>query len=99
MQEMLSSQIGAAGLSVYAIQWLKNTNKIAWVGAGTDKLNRVLSALLAALSVVGVSVQFDQTAGVLTISGLTVASVVALGWNWVTQFVFQEVIYRSAVKK
>lgn len=99
MQELLSSQIGAAGISVYIIQWLKNAAKIPVVTQSSDKVNRILSALLAAVAVVGIQVQFDQAGGVLTITGLTLASVVTLGWNWIVQIVLQEVVYKGAVKK
>jgi len=99
MNELISSQIGAAGISVYLIQWLKNTTKLPWINDATNQLNRWLSAFLAALAVVGIHVEFDQTVGILTVTGLTIAAVVPLAWNFITQFVLQEVIYRGAVKK
>lgn len=98
-EAVLGTQISAAGIAVYLIQWLKNTNKIPWVSASTDKLNRVLSVILAALATVGVNVQFDQAAGSLLITGLSLTTALTLGWKLVEQFVFQELIYRGAAKK
>lgn len=99
MQETLGPQIGAAGVAVWLIQWLKSTKLAPFIHEGTDKLNRVLSALIAALATVGIHVEFDQTGGVLTVTGLTLSAALPLVWSYLQQLVMQEVIYRSAVKK
>ena len=99
MNEALGSQVGAAGLAVFLIEWLKSHPSLKWITATTDRLNRFLSALLAALATVGIAAQFDAQQGVLVISGLQLSSILTLLWNFVIQWVLQETIYKGAVKK
>lgn len=98
MDDMFGSQVGAAGLAVYVIQWLKNNPKLSWISSSTDRLNRVLSALLAALATVGIRISFDAVSGVLTVSGLELGTILSLLWNWVIQLILQEILYKGAVK-
>jgi hypothetical protein len=95
----LASQVTASGLVVWALQWLKNTNKFPWVNENTAALNRILAALLAAASAVGITYTYEPTAGVLAFTGLTAPAVLAFVWKVLTSVVLQEVIYRSTVKK
>jgi hypothetical protein len=99
VNDLFGSQIGAAGVAVYIIEWLKAQPRLKWITASTDRLNRLLSALLAALATVGIQTQFDPASGTLTITGLSLASILSLLWSWLVQFVLQELVYKGAVKK
>lgn len=98
MQELFQTQVTAAAVVVWLLQWLKNS-KFPWVSSITDKTNRALSALAAAAVAVGVRWDFDLDKGTLLVTGLTIAAALSFLGQFVSQFAFQELIYRGTVKK
>ena len=85
----------SSALSVYLIQKLKDSKYFPWLTAETAKLNRVASALLAALGAVGLQYQWTSSTHTLVITNLTL-SVIGLGiWHWLQHFTLQEVVYRA----
>lgn len=94
MQQMVVGYIGAAGL-----QWLKRQKWFPLVSnASATWVQRVFSALVATAAASGIAYSWDNTAGVLTITGLTAASLLHFGWDVIQQFVAQHLAYHVGVK-
>jgi hypothetical protein len=93
----LSDQIPLALISTYALQWLKASKFFPWLTMETQTLNRIVGIAIAFLTSVGVLVSFDHVAGVLTVTGLTLANlghaVIRFGQQWT----FQQASYRLVV--
>jgi hypothetical protein len=67
----------------YLLQFLKNSPYFPWLNAGTETLNKWLSALAATVATVGI--HWTYASDTLTITGLSAASL----WHLVTNIVFQ----------
>lgn len=83
---------------VYVLETVKRVRAIPWVTQETRKLNRALSLAMAAAAAVGVHFNFDPDAGVLTIAGLQLSSIVHGVWEWVKQASLQQFTYDVAVQ-
>lgn len=64
-----------------------------WLSEARPGVIRMFSALLATLTVIGITWQYDAS-GTLTITGLTVANAFASVWEVLKQYVFQESGFR-----
>jgi len=95
----LTAHLTTAAVIVYAIEWLKRSRGFSFLAADTTTINRIVSALLAAVAAVGINWTYDSSQGVLTITGLTLVSVTATGWEWVKQFAVQQVLYDGVIQK
>jgi hypothetical protein len=99
---LLSNQVGISVLAVYALEWAKRTEKISWVSANTDRLNRVIAVVVAFLTSVGF--QFAMTGswltgGVLTVTIPSLPAIVSVLLHSLAQVGIQESFYRAAVKR
>jgi hypothetical protein len=99
----LATQVTLSALSVAFIQWLKNTESITWIHAGTSTLNRALSGVLAILSAVGVHISWAAAVATpgtytLTFTGVTLTGIGLMAWGIVKSMAFNELTYRMAVK-
>ena len=92
------SHLTAGAVVVYALQWLKAAGWCRWVTQDTKTLNRSLSAVAAALIAFGISATGDATAG-WTISIPPAQALIAGVWEWVKQFVVQQLVWDTAVQK
>ncbi len=93
----LGNQFALALISTYALQWLKQSKLFPWLTVETQTLNRLVGAAIAFLSSVGILVSFDHVAGVLTVSGLTVANLLHAGARFLQQWAFQQAAYKGLV--
>ena len=93
----LGNQFALALISTYALQWLKQSKLFPWMTVETQTLNRLVGAAIAFLSSVGILVSFDHVAGVLTVSGLTVANLLHAGARFLQQWAFQQAAYKGLV--
>lgn len=92
------SHLTAGAVVVYALQWLKAANWFPWITNNSKVLNRVLSAIAAALIAFGISATGDSSSG-WTIH-VPPLMVLLLGvWEWVKQFVAQQLIFDGVVQK
>ena len=92
--QTLVTQTFSAGGIVYIIQQLKKSGWFPMLTNDTKKLNQLASAFGALLSGAAIHYNWDQAAGVITITGVTSASLVLLIWHTAQQFVGQEYIYQ-----
>lgn len=104
MQQELLSQLTSAAMVVYGLEAIKKMEAVAFITDKTKGLNRLLGALGALLAAVGIHFAFDTTAAeagtyVITITGLTTASVLHGVWHWASQWALQQLAYDSAISK
>lgn len=93
------SQLTLSAVVVWLLEWLKGAGWFPLVsGASSERMKRLFGASVAALAAVGITYQYDPTAGVLVISGLTLSSVGHFAWVWLQNFVSQQLIYHGIVK-
>lgn len=95
----LTAHAVTGALVVYAIQWAKKSGAIPWLHEHTRALNRLVSAILAAIAAFGIDWTYDATHGTLLITGLTLASILTSGWEFLKQLVIQQMIYDGVVDK
>jgi hypothetical protein len=93
----IETQVVASAVTVWLLQWAKNTRKIPWITQDTATLNRLLSALAAAAAAVGIHASYS--AGTLTITGLTLSGIVLAALTWLKAFAFNEIIYQAAYNR
>lgn len=97
-QEILS-QFTSAAVVVYVLQLIKRSTWFPWLTIETKKANRIVAALGAAASALGVHFAFDMQAGSLLITGLTVTGVLHGGWHWLNAMAIQQTLYDGVVAK
>lgn len=98
MDQLLQNQVGIGFLVVWLIQRAKAAGWLKFVNDDTGKLNRFLSALAATLAAVGITVHYDPSGGVLTLTGLTLANAIAFVSTLLSQGAIQEVLYQVGFK-
>lgn len=81
----------------YLIQHLKDSpaKALQWLSSEHPKVVRGFSAMLAALTAIGITFQFSG--GVLTISGLTAENLVQLAATGISQFILQDSAFRVLI--
>ena len=98
MADIVTTQITASALVVYGIELMKKTSWLPWITRTSDNVNRTVSTLLAAATALGIHSTFDASRGTLVITGLTMASLLHFGLDWLRSFVFQQMIYKGVIK-
>jgi len=93
-ETVFGSQFILAYATTFILQWLKEKPWFPWISYETEKLNKLVSYTVAFLTGLGVYVVFDKAAGVLTISGLTLANLYHALTHMGGQLVLQQVAYR-----
>ena len=93
---ILMTQFTAGGIAVWLINKLKVwLGKIGIVQNMVSKIARIVAAIVAAVAAIGISITFDPTAGVLTVTGLTWAALGTGIWEWLKQYVIQTVLWKG----
>jgi hypothetical protein len=93
------SQFTLSAILVWLMQKLKEAPWFpVWTAKTQLNVQRAYAAVVAALGAVAINVSFDATAGVLTVTGLTVANVGGSVWSWVQSFVMQQGWYHGIFK-
>ena len=95
MDQSLQNQLILNAIIVGLMQHLKNSKWFPWLHAESEKLNRWVAIILAGLASLGVHSNFDRASGVLTITGLTTATIVPGIYNWIVSFISQQVIFKA----
>lgn len=93
MNEAIGSQVSTALVFVWLLEKVKASKWFPSINDQTGRLNRVIAFLVAIASAAGIHAVFDVEAGVLTITGLTMATVSHFGWDVIEQVVLQEAGY------
>jgi len=87
---------GTALMAALAIQALKNSGWATWFNRETGRANLFLSAVVAAVTSVGIHFAYDATAGTIVITGVTMAAAHAL-YQTSLQFSAQHVWYKAII--
>jgi len=85
-------------MASYLIQFLKDhpAKLLAWITKEHPKVLRGFCAFVAALTAVGITFSFE--AGVLTVTGLTIAALSNFIMTGVSQFVLQHSAFRLLIR-
>jgi hypothetical protein len=81
------------------MEWLKKANWFPWVSAQSDKANKIIAALLAAITAAGIHYTYDASAATLTFTGISLAGMGHAVWHWLQSYAVQETVYRGAFHK
>lgn len=94
----IMTHLTTGAVVVYAIEWLKQWPQFRWMTADSGQINRLVSALAAAAIAFGISAQGDASTG-WTITIPSAAVLAGGGWEFIKQFMLQQVIFDGVVQK
>jgi len=97
VQSDATAVITASGVSAWLINLLKNSEKIPWISNNTRTLNTAISAMLAVAASIGIGMTFDDTHGVLTITGLTLTGLLTGLYAALKSFVMNQLILHGVL--
>ena len=92
---VLATSLTAGGITVAAIQWLKNSKYFPWITKEKVVLLRFISGFCAAATSVGIHSVWTSDTHTLVISGITVTAVATAAWVFLKQCVMNEMIWRA----
>jgi hypothetical protein len=92
---VLLTSFTISGITVAAINWLKRSKYFPWITKEKVWLLRVLSAVVATASSVGITHVWNSTDHSILISNLTVATLWAFAWALTKQFTMNETIFQA----
>ncbi len=95
----LTAHITAGATAVYAIETLKRSQWFPWLTADTKSLNRLVNVALAAAAAFGINWNYDANTGTLMITGLTTTAAMGMLWEFLKQYVVQQLVYDGVVHK
>lgn len=99
---VLSTQITLSGLSVLALQKLKNSPWAPWFHRQSDRLNTAFSGFLALLAAIGIHMTWAHGSlpgqYMFTVSGVTLIGIAGGIWAVTKSLVLNEIIYRGTAK-
>lgn len=99
---VLSTQVTAAAMTVWALQKLKDAPWFPLLQHGQKSISRAASAIASAFVSIGIGYTWTKNADgshVLMLAIPTLPILVAGVWHWGQQFAFNELIYQSTVNK
>lgn len=81
------------------LELLKSNRFAPFINHYSPWVNRTTAIAIAFLTALGVTIDFDSAAGVLTIGGLLPEQMLRLGLTWLLNFGVQELVYRQFVNQ
>lgn len=98
----LSTQVALNIVFSYLIERLKQSNLVPWFNSRWPRwAQRGVAIAVSGLTVVGVHFTTSHAGAgtyVITVTGLSMASVISSGMAWLKSFVFQEIAYQKLIK-
>jgi hypothetical protein len=95
----LTAHLTTGAVVVYVIEWLKASGWVPWIRADSTTLNRLVSAVTAAAVAFGINWTYTPDTGTLVVQGLTLSSLALTFWEWLKQYVVQQLVYDGVVQK
>lgn len=95
--DKLSTQLTLGMLVPYILEWLKGQKWFPAMGPNNPWLNRIVAAIIAGAAGFGITGHFESSAGVLTITGLTLANIQQGLFHSVLQYLLQHTVYKTAI--
>ncbi len=96
-QEQIVTQVVLSAIAAQLMEFAKRSPWVPWITQHSKWVNTLTASLLAAFTAAGMHFNYESTAGVITITGVTLISVLHFLWEWVQSFVFQHLIFKAAV--
>ena len=94
----IMAHLTTGAVIVYSIEWLKRWPAFTWISADKGTVNRVVSAIAAAGMAFGISATGSaETGWVIQIPSLAVLA--SSGYEFVKQFIVQQIVYDGVVQK
>lgn len=100
MDDSLQTTLVINAVAVWGLQWLKGTKFFPWLTAETEKLNRIASALVAALASAGMVFTIAHVGGggtgdiTLHYAGVTAVNAVHFLWHGVGNYASQKALFK-----
>ena len=95
----LTAHLTTGAVVVYFIELLKKSRWATVLTPDTRALNRIASAMLAAVASFGINWSYDPVVGQLVVTGLTWSMIMMSAWEFLKQFVVQQLIFDGVVAK
>src|SRR5712691_7431872 len=92
------SLVTVQAVAVYLLQKAKAAAWIPFIQKNGGAINRVWAIIAAGIGAAGVHAAWNGVAHTLTITGLDVPGVADALWHWLSNFVFQQLMYHGVVK-
>ena len=92
---ILLTTLTTSGITVAAINWLKNSPLAPWVTKQNIWLLRILSAGSAVAASVGIHWVWTANDHTLVITGLTLSAIVGFFWHLIQQFTANEIVFQA----
>lgn len=93
MESDITAHLTTGAVIVYLLEWLKRSGWASAITADSKRINRTISAVLAAAAAIGINWTYSAADGTLIITGLTAQGVALGGWEWLKQFTTQQLIW------
>jgi hypothetical protein len=94
---LLSSQITIGAVASYFMQVLKNSKWFPWMrNQGTRVLNVLVACVTAAISITGISYEYNSAQHTLILSNISWMMIVSAAYHWLSQYVIQHGWYKLA---
>jgi hypothetical protein len=98
VESVVMTHIATAGISVAAINWLKNSPYFPWITQEKSKVMRAIALLTAAVGTIGIEYTWNPAGRVLSFTIPTfMAMLTGLG-VYIKSFVLQELAYQATRK-
>ena len=88
------TQFSASAVVVWGLNLLKKSAWCPFISFESDKINRLVAVLAAILVGLGVHAEFDQAAGILTVTGLTIQGLVHNSLACLQSYAVQQGMFR-----
>ena len=98
---LVLDQVTISAIAVWVIEQAKKYDVpgLRWINANTPQVNRAVAAVAAALSASVLHWTWDPASMSAHFAGvLSVGALFAAGKHWIRSFVWQEILYRGAVR-
>lgn len=89
-------QFGSNAFVIVVLQWLKDREWFPWVTVDTEKVNRTIAMVAAALIGLGIGWSYDTANHALTITGLDVSSMLTNFWYAGRSVATQQLFFRMS---
>lgn len=93
----LESHLTLAVMIPVILQWLKGQNWFPLLNYHNGTLNRIISWSIGALAGLGIGISYNSTAGMLTITGLTMAGLATGIQHAIVQIALNHGMYKAIV--
>jgi hypothetical protein len=94
----LVDQLVISAMIAWLLNLVKRAEAIPWITHETERLNTITAVIVSGLAAAGIHFRFEGEAGVLTISGLTLAGIIHALWEWAKAYILQEYVSKTAFR-